>query len=91
MALPLSHADFADQNGPIASIGALPLARGGKRLAALRRYGMRLRGLGSRAVPAAATLALMAAGYNAEQISVLHMTFDAFRGGIVVPGHKGAK
>jgi len=64
---------------------------GSERLEALRQYGMQLRRLGARAVPAAATATLMAAGYSAEQISVLHMTFSAFSGGIVASGRKGAR
>ncbi len=64
---------------------------GSEKLEALRQYGMQLRRLGARAVPAAATATLIAAGYSAEQISVLHMTFSAFSGGIVAPGSKGAR
>jgi hypothetical protein len=67
-----------------------PLPLGNEKLEALRRYGMQLRRLGARAVPAAATAALMAAGYGAEQISVLQMTFSAFSGGISAPARKDA-
>jgi hypothetical protein len=71
--------------------GEPPLPFGSERLEALRQYGMQLRCLGSRAVPAATTAALMAAGYSAEQISVLHMTLDAFSGGLIAYARKGGK
>ncbi len=56
----------------------------------LRQYGMSLRRLGARAVPAAATAALMAAGYSADQISALHMAFSAFSSGIAAHARKAA-
>jgi len=64
---------------------------GSEKLEALRQYGMQLRRIGARAVPAAATATLMAAGYSTEQISVLHMAFSAFSGSIVAPGRKRAR
>jgi|GEM_PF-5406206 len=64
----------------------LPL--GSEKLEALRQYAMQLRRLGARCVPAAAKAALLAAGYSAEQISVLDMTFSAFSGGIAAPCRK---
>ena len=54
----------------------LPLGR--ERLEALRQYGMWLYRRGAGAVPAAVTTALVAAGYTADQIAVLQMTFAAF-------------
>ncbi len=51
---------------------------------------MSLRRFGARAVPAAANAALMAAGYSADQISVLHMAFSAFGRGIAAHARKVA-
>lgn len=55
-----------------------PLPLGNPRLEALRQYAMWLRRLGAGAVPAAMTAALAAAGYSADQISMLQMTFATF-------------
>ena len=71
--------------------GARPqLPLGNARLEALRQYGMWLRRLGAGAVPATATAALMAAGYNADQIAALQMTFAAFGPGRAVHGRHRA-
>jgi len=68
-----------------------PLPLGSEKLEALRQYGMLLRRRGSHAVPATATSALITAGYTSEQIAALHMTFDAFSGGLVAADRKGGR
>lgn len=53
----------------------LPLAN--ERLEALRQYVVRMYRHGVEKIPLAATAALNAAGYDADQITMLHMAFTA--------------
>ncbi|WP_156428351.1 hypothetical protein [Novosphingobium sp. FSW06-99] len=55
----------------------MPLAN--EKLEALRQYAMRLYRYGVDKVPAATTAALNAAGYDAQQIALLHAAFTTLR------------